>query len=500
MDLLEAYRMLPADLWAAFPLVLTAVVGLVLVVWDAFWNDAPPIPWVAAGTLALALLWELGGLSRAPETAFYGLIRVGGMASFVNAIILASGLLTIALSGPYLKRIRHLHGEVYALILFATVGMIVLASANSLISVFVGLETMSICLYIMTGLVREDVGAGEAALKYFLLGAFSTGFFLYGIALLYGATGTMYLPQMAAHLAEGAHPIMFWAGVALLLIGFLFKVGAVPFHMWTPDVYQGAPTTLTGYMAAASKAAAFAALVLVLDAALPAERWQLLLALVALVTMVAGNVLALVQQNVKRMLAYSSIAHAGYILTGLAAGTPEGYAGALFYLLVYALMNIGAFGVMAFLEWDGKEGYEQTVDSLAGIGYRRPLLGVAMAFFMFSLTGFPPLAGFIAKYAVFAPAVKAGLTWLVIVGVLASVLSAYYYLRVVYVFWMKSPDEAPEPVRQQTFPVPLAPQAVLVVCVVLIVLLGVLPGLLEVTASFFPTPAAPPAATTALLP
>ncbi|WP_272481573.1 NADH-quinone oxidoreductase subunit N, partial [Rhodothermus marinus] len=230
--------MLPADLWAAFPLVLTAVVGLVLVVWDAFWNDAPPIPWVAAGTLALALLWELGGLSRAPETAFYGLIRVGGMASFVNAIILASGLLTIALSGPYLKRIRHLHGEVYALILFATVGMIVLASANSLISVFVGLETMSICLYIMTGLVREDVGAGEAALKYFLLGAFSTGFFLYGIALLYGATGTMYLPQMAAHLAEGAHPIMFWAGVALLLIGFLFKVGAVPFHMWTPDVYQ----------------------------------------------------------------------------------------------------------------------------------------------------------------------------------------------------------------------------------------------------------------------
>ncbi|CAM3266783.1 NADH-quinone oxidoreductase subunit N [Rhodothermus bifroesti] len=500
MELLEAYRMLPADLMAALPLVLTTVIGLVLVVWDAFRNDAPPIPWVAAAALALGFFWELGSISRPPETAFYGLIRVGGMASFANAVILASGLLTIVLSVPYLRRLRHLHGEIYALILFATVGMLVLASANNLISIFVGLETMSICLYIMTGLVREDVGAGEAALKYFLLGAFSTGFFLYGIALLYGATGTMYLPQMTAKLAEGVHPVMFWAGVALLLVGFLFKVGAVPFHMWTPDVYQGAPTTLTGYMAAASKAAAFAALMLVLDAALPAERWQLMLALVALVTMVAGNVLALVQQNAKRMLAYSSIAHAGYILVGLAAGTPEGYGGALFYLLVYALMNIGAFGVMAFLEWDGKVGREQTMDSLAGIGYRRPLLGVAMAFFMFSLTGFPPLAGFIAKYAVFAPAIKAGLTWLVVVGVLASVLSAYYYLRLVYIFWMKTPDEAPEVVRQQTFPVPPASQAVLLVCVVLIVLLGVLPGLLEVTASFFPTPAAPPAATTMLLP
>jgi NADH-quinone oxidoreductase subunit N len=187
-------------------------------------------------------------------------------------------------------------------------------------------------------------------------------------------------------------------------------------------------------------------------------------------------------------------------LVGLAAGTPEGYGGALFYLLVYALMNIGAFGVMAFLEWDGKAGREQTVDSLAGIGYRRPLLGVTMAFFMFSLTGFPPLAGFIAKYAVFAPAVKAGLTWLVVVGVLASVLSAYYYLRVVYVFWMKTPEEAPETVRQQVFPVPLASQAVLLVCVILIVLLGILPALLKVTVSFFPTSAAPPAATTMLMP
>ncbi|RMH51824.1 MAG: NADH-quinone oxidoreductase subunit N [Bacteroidetes bacterium] len=499
MDLTNIYTSLPADLVATFSMVLVALVALALVVWDAFRNNAPGIPWAGVAALGAAIVWELFALGDAPGTAWYGMVRTGGFAAFVNIVVLIGALLSIILSVPYLREIRHAHGEVYAIILFATVGMMLLGTANNLVAVFVGLETMSISLYILTGLVREDEGATESALKYFLLGAFSTGFFLYGIALLYGATGTMDLARMSEGLAAGENLVMFWAGVGLLLVGFLFKVSAAPFHMWTPDVYQGAPTTLTAYMSTATKAATFASLILVLYAALPPERWTMVLAVIAVLTMVVGNVLAIAQQNVKRMLAYSSIAHAGYVLVGLAAGTPAGYAGALFYLLVYSIMNIGAFGVMALLEWDGKEGQMQTLNSLAGIGPRKPLLGATMVVFMFALVGFPPLAGFWGKVAVFAPAVEAGLTWLVIVGVLASAVSAYYYLRVLYVFWMRSPEDEPEAaaVQDRVFAVPVTSAAVLIVCVVLLLYFGVRPGgILETTASFF----AGPGASMALLP
>lgn len=487
-DLSQVYQILAADLAEAASLVIVTLVGLGIVVWDAFRNNAREIPWIAGGALLMAAVMEIFRLDVEAGTIFFGMLRSGGFAAFVNLIILASGLLSIILSVPYLKQIRHAHGEVYALILFATVGMITLGTANNLVTVFVGLETMSICLYIMTGLIREDEGATESALKYFLLGAFSTGFFLYGIALLYGATGTMYLPEMSAGLAATGGNVLFWAGVGLLLIGFLFKVSAAPFHMWTPDVYQGAPTTLTGYMSTASKAAAFASLILILHFALPDERWQLVLAVIAVITMVVGNVLAIAQANVKRMLAYSSIAHAGYVLVGLAAGSVAGYSGALYYLLVYSVMNIGAFGVMSLVEWDGQAGRTQTLDSLAGIGLRKPVLGVTMGFFMFSLTGFPPLGGFLGKYAIFAPAIDAGLTWLVIIAVLASAISAYYYLRVLFVFFMRSPEDDPaaDTASRTAFPVPRASAAVLVFCAVALLALGVLPGLLEVTASFFP--------------
>lgn len=478
MDLSDAYVALLSDLDGIFSMVVVSVVGLAMVVIDAFRNDHRSLPWLGGTALAVGIVWELSALGRAPDTALFGAVRTGGFAAFVNLIVLAVGLLSIVLSVPYLDRLKHAYGEVYALILFATAGMILLGTANSLVSIFVGLETMSVCLYIMTGLVREDEGSVEAALKYFLLGAFSTGFFLYGIALLYGATGTMVLPEMAAGLEASGSVLLFWGGVALLLIGFLFKVSAAPFHMWTPDVYQGAPTTLTGYMSTASKASAFAALILVLFYALPLERWSFVLAVIAVITMVLGNVLALSQPNVKRMLAYSSIAHAGYILVGLAAATVSGYAGVLYYLLVYAVMNVGAFGVMAFLEWDGKEGREQTLDSLAGIGFRRPVLATAMGFFMFSLTGLPPLAGFTGKWFVFAPAVNAGLTWLVFIAVLMSAVSAYYYLRVIYVFWMLSPEEVPAAAaaRNEAFPVPTASVAVIVACAVSLLLLFVLSG------------------------
>jgi NADH-quinone oxidoreductase subunit N len=488
MDLSTAYDSLIGDLFAAEALVLVALFGLVLVVVDAFRNDHPSLPWLGLLAVVVGLVLEVQKIGDPTGTAFYGMIRTGGYAAWLNTVILVSAGLTILLSPSYLGRMKHNYGEVYAIILFASLGMMTLAAANSLVTVFVGLETMSVCLYIITGLVRDDEGAIESALKYFLLGAFATGFFLYGIALIYGATGTFYLPEIAGHLALNGTSTLFWAGVALLMVGFLFKVSAVPFHMWTPDVYQGAPTILTGFMATASKAAAFGSLILVLYLALPAERWTTVLAVIAVITMVYGNIVALVQSNVKRMLAYSSIAHAGYILVALAAGTTAGYSGALFYLLVYAVMNIGAFGVMALLEWDGLGGREQTLDSLAGVGHRRPILGWTMVFFMFSLAGFPPLGGFLGKYAVFAPAVDAGLTWLVIVGVLASAASAYYYLRVLVVFFMKTADEVGVPVSGSAFPLPRGSAAVLIACAAALVILGVAPQLLDVTASLFASP------------
>ncbi len=489
MDLSTAYSALGTDIQATLSLVLITLAGLTVVVWDAYKPKHPMIPMFAAVALLAAFVWDGMHVFAESGSAYYELVRTGGFASFINVLIQISALATVILSVPYLRKVGKDYGEVYALILFSVAGMMVLGSANNLVTIFVGLETMSICLYILAGLVREDEGGTESALKYFILGAFSTGFFLYGIALIFGATGSMYLPEIGA--AVGSHSSgLFWVGVGLLLVGFLFKISAVPFHMWTPDVYQGAPTTLTGFMSTASKTAAFASLILVLYLALPHEKWDSALAIIALITMVVGNVVAIAQTNLKRMLAYSSVAHAGYVLVGLVAGTPAGYAGALYYMLVYTLMNIGAFGVLSLLEWDSESGRTQTIDSLSGIGYKRPMLGVAMGVFMFSLSGFPPLGGFIGKYAVFAPAVNAGYTWLVVVGVLASVVSAYYYLRVLYVIWMRSATDpaALSPDRLATLSVPSGPGAVIILCAVLLLVFGVYPELLDVAIQFFAEP------------
>lgn len=485
MDLTNAYATLPADLLAAGPMVLLAILGLAAVVIDSFSNDHPLVPRLAGFGLGLAFVWEITRIGDPAGTAFYGMIRTGGLASFINMIVLLGAGLSIELSGPYLERIKHKYGEVYAIVLIATVGMMMLGTANNLVAVFVGLETMSICLYILTGLVRDDEGAIESALKYFLLGAFATGFFLYGMALIYGATGSFDLMEIGAAVAANGTSVLFWSGVGLLLVGFFFKVSAVPFHMWTPDVYQGAPTTITGFMSTAAKTAAFASLILVLYTAIPAAGVTQVLAIVALITMVLGNILAIAQTNVKRMLAYSSVAHAGYVLVGLAAGSTAGYSGALFYMLIYTLMNIGAFGVIALLEWDDKEGREQTLDSLAGVGHRKPLLGWTMVIFMFSLAGFPPFGGFMGKVAVFAPAVESGLIWLAICGVLASAISAYYYLRVLVVFFMKSEDDVRVPVSESAFPVPTSSAVVLIFCAAALLILGVYPQLLELTESYF---------------
>ena len=486
------YEFLLADTGALAPIWIVALAGVAVVVLDCFYNDSPLLPLLSAGALALALGIEVLRVDEV-GAAFEGHLRWGGAAAFANGIVLLAGLASVGLADGYLKKTGHNYGEVYAMLLFATTGMLTLASAGSMIAVFVGLETMSVCLYALTGLTRTRP-AVESALKYYLLGAFASGFLLYGIALLYGATGTMMLTEMPAGLLASNQEMLFTGGLALLLVGFLFKVSAVPFHMWTPDVYQGAPTPLVGFMSTASKTAAFAALIAVLSSVAGfylESQWQPALAVIALLTMVVGNVSALAQTNAKRMLAYSSIAHAGYVLTGLAAANAAGYAGALYYLFAYTLMNLGAFGVLALLEEDVEQGAESTMASLAGAAYRRPLLGVLLAVFLFGLTGFPPLAGFVGKFQVFAAAVQADLTWLAVVGVLASAASAVYYLRLAAIVWQRPRQTAADPLMPLSdptlaarsvaaplarFAVPMVAVVILVGCAVLLVGLGVVPA------------------------
>jgi NADH-quinone oxidoreductase subunit N len=429
------------DLQAFLPGVITAVAGLIVITIEALKSGHKSAYWVTSFSLVAALFFGIQALGTPLTEAFSGMLVHGGIAAFGNVIILIGTLFCVFLSNDYLEGIDHNYNEVYAMILFATSGMICLAGANDLISLFLGLETMSICLYVMAGLIKNEKQGAEGALKYFLLGAFSTGFLLYGAALLYGATGTTSIPGIGA---AASSDLLFLAGAALLLIGFLFKVSAVPFHMWTPDVYQATPTTLTAYMATASKAATFMAMILVLSRALPSVEgldWQAVLSVVAIITMIFGNIIALVQDNIKRMLAYSSIAHAGYALVGLSAGTVEGYSAVAFYLFAYTIMNVGAFGVVAYYERNKGMDFSD-VNNLAGLGFKKPMMGVMLSLFLFSLAGIPPFVGFVGKYYVFAAAINANMVPLAIIGVLASAASVYYYLRVmVYLYFREAHKE-----------------------------------------------------------
>lgn len=425
----------PQELLNFLPAIIVTIGGIVVMMSDVYSKKTDTTYGLSVVFLFIALLVSINDLFRPVGESFYGLVAHGGIASFGVMLILLGTLFCVVLCREYLVGIKHHMGEVYSMIMFATVGMIVLASSNNLIIVFLGIETMSISLYVLAGIVKNEKAGIEAALKYFLLGAFSTGFLLYGIALLYGAAGSTSLAAIGQVSDPG---LIYWAGVALLLVGFLFKISAVPFHMWTPDVYQGSPTTITAYMSTASKTAAVVALILVLNRAFPHihSEWGQVLTVIAVLTMVLGNLVAIVQDNIKRMLAYSSIAHVGYILVGLAAGTAAAYSAVLYYLLAYTIMNVGAFGVVAYYE--RQKGLDFTnVTSYAGLGYKQPMLGVLLSIFLFSLAGIPPFAGFIGKYLVFAAAVNEGMIGLVVLGVLASAVSVYYYLRVMVYLYMK---------------------------------------------------------------
>jgi len=369
-------------------------------------------------------------------------------ALFFEVLFASLGILTVALSHTYLRRRGLLESEFYILIMAAVIGMMVLGSATSLVTVFLGLEILSLALYILSGFARTDFRAQEAAAKYLLVGGFASAFVLYGMALVYGAAGTTVIPDIAKNLTSSAasNPMLI-LGILLMGVGFAFKVSAAPFHMWTPDVYQGAPIPVTAFMSVGTKAAAFAMIVRVFASGLPhlAPEWQTLLAFVAAASMVWGNLMAIAQSSLKRLLAYSGIAQAGYVLIGVVAGGSNGLAAVLYYLFVYMFMNFGAFAVLTLLA--GPEGDRDRFADLEGLGRRNPVLAVAMTIFMLSLAGFPPSVGFFGKLFLFTAGVSAGYLWLVVLAVLMSVVSVFYYVRVLVPIWSPSTrlDGVPAP-------------------------------------------------------
>ena len=409
---------------------------------------------VAAAIIALYLSGHV------TQLFFSGALATGNYTAYFEVIILFAAAMTALMSVEYTPEHDLPGAEYYALVMFAALGMMLMAASDDLIVIFLGLETMSIAVYALAGFMRRDPRSNEAALKYFLLGAFSTGFLLYGIALIYGATGSVKLEAISAALS---HPVadnaLLLCGVGLLLIGFAFKVAAVPFHMWTPDAYQGAPTPVTAFMAVGVKLAAFAAFLRIFMVHLGplGPQWTTVLWVVAALTMTVGNLAALVQTNIKRMLAYSAIAHAGYVLVGMAAaGSSQAGGAILYYLLAYAFTNLGAFAVIVSLERRGAVSDE--IADYRGLARRHPALAAVMALFLLSLTGVPPLAGFFGKFYVFSAAIDAHLVWLVIIAVLNSVVSAYYYLGVLVAMYVQ--EGGVEPVALPTRPALIATLAV----------------------------------------
>ena len=386
-----------------------------------------------AVSLGIALVrWQQGG----GGSAYFGTATGDEFALFFEVLFGVLGILTVVVSQAYVRRRDFLEAEFHVLTLAAVIGMMVLGAATSLVTVFLGLETLSIALYVACGFARRDTRSQEAAVKYLLIGGFASAFVLYGMALVYGASGSTLLSEIAKRVGEeqAQNPLLV-LGVLLLGVGFAFKISGAPFHQWTPDVYQGAPLPVTAFMSVGTKAAAFAMIIRVFGSGLPhlATEWQALLAFVAAASMIVGNLLAIVQSSVKRLLAYSGVAQAGYILIGVVAGGKAGVGAVLFYLFAYLFMNFGAFAVLTVLVTD--EGEHDDMRDLDGLGWRQPALGVLMTLFMLSLAGFPPLVGFWGKFFLFSAGVSAGWTWLVVLAVLTSVLSVYYYLRVALHVW-----------------------------------------------------------------
>lgn len=483
------------DLFTISPLLTIIITAMVVLMVDLGLprdRKGPLVVLSFIGIVAAAVfsfsLWSRG------HTAFNGTIVADNFALLFQVILLIVTALSILLSEQYIQQKGINFGEYYALMLFSASGAMLMASSRELITIFIGLEVLSIALYILAGFARTEARSEEAAMKYFLLGAFSSGFFLYGIALIYGGTGTTRLDEITALPIGVLSSPYALAGAALLIVGLGFKAAIVPFHNWTPDVYEGSPTSVTAFMSAGAKAGAFATFIRVVAALLSSFAFfHGVLWLLALVTMVVGNTAAIVQTNVKRMLAYSSVAHAGYILVGLVAANPEGRAGVLFYILVYTFMNLGAFGILIWLARRGEELNE--IEDLKGLSKRQPFAAALMALFMLSLAGIPPTAGFFGKLYLFLAVVHAGQLGLALAGLLASVIGVYYYLRIIVAMYFQS-ETREYSVRKWGF-APGADAAILI-SAVLTLLLGVFSGPLYELAQSGASSLTPPPAPSAV--
>jgi NADH-quinone oxidoreductase subunit N len=428
------------------------------------------LPWISIAVFLFSGIYALTTVNSVSET-FGGMFATGGNVNIFFFIFTFGAALVSLLSVDYLQKYDAYFGEYYILLQSSVLGMMLMAGAKDLFIIFLGLELMSICFYALAGISRKKLTANEASLKYFLLGAFATGFTVYGIALIYGSAQTTSLDFITEHFSELTGNILFVSGMLLFLIGFSFKIAAFPFHMWVPDVYQGSGTTVAGLFSTGGKAAAFSAILVTFFAVFSnsiANTFEPYLAVIAVLSMLFGSIVAIAQDDIKRMLAYSSIAHAGYMTIGLASGNYEGVAGIIFYLLAYTFMNLGAFGIVSIIE--GKDETNLSIKSYAGLASKYPALAAMLSIFMFSLAGIPPFAGFFGKYYVFIAAIKADITWLAIIGVISSVIGVYFYLRIVVLMYFRDPETELSIQKQNTG------LLAVVISVLLVIVLGILPG------------------------
>lgn len=434
-----------ADYARFLPELILTLAGMLIMFMEALRPEGRRTNAGVVAILALVLALPAALLAK-NGSAFQGMLVIDGMGTFFRTLVIVVGLLVIFSSTDYLRRENQESGEYYALILFSIVGQCVMVTANELVMIFIGLEISSIASYILAGYLRDDARNNEAALKYFLLGSFATAFLLYGVAWMYGATGSTNLTEIRRVLISGSAPPEALIGVAaaLIFVGLAFKISAAPFQSWAPDVYQGAPAPVSAFLTVGPKAAAFAVLLRIFLGSLEpiASRWAPAIWVCALATMVVGNFAAIMQSNIKRLLAYSSIAHAGYVLVAVAANSGTGSAAAMFYLAAYAFTNIGAFAVVTYISRKGER--YVAIDDFAGLAQRQPAMAAMLTIFLLSLIGVPLTGGFFGKFYIFKAALDAKLIWLTVIGLLNSAVAAYYYLRILVVMYMREPGESVE--------------------------------------------------------
>ncbi len=458
------------EFYNILPLVIVGAGILISLLVEMFRKEGGTVlGWISVVIFMAAAFYSLATVNSV-SVVLQNMLATGGTVNIFYFIFTFGAALVCLLSMDYLKKYGASYGEFYLLVQCSVLGMMFMAGAKDLFTIFLGLELMSISFYALAGLNRNRRTANEASLKYFLLGAFATGFTVYGIALIYGSTGTTSIEGIVSRFSNLSGDFIFVTGILLFLIGFSFKIAAFPFHMWVPDVYEGAATTVSGLFSTGGKAAAFSAIIVTLGTifSTATHLFTPYLAVIAVLSMLFGSIVAIMQDNIKRMLAYSSIAHAGYMLIGFAAGNYDGIAGIIFYLAAYTFMNLGAFGIVAIVE--GKDEANLSIQSYAGLASRNPMLAGLLSVFMFSLAGIPPFAGFFGKYYVFIAAIESGLTWLAIIGVISSVISVYFYLRIVVLMYFREAEEEIIPSKTNTG------LLAVIISVLLVIVLGVAPG------------------------